>query len=326
MCTCAVQHCLWGPGKVLAGCHSNPDHQQNARCLKTYCWRHWVSGPSLHGLSHSTLFPWCLLVSERAHRQETEGIFYLLNFAFHEKGIINAMRKMFLINQNEMSKVVVFDWHYSIQFLASVLTLASSLLANSPCHLPVASLRSSLSSWQIRLTPPSRAAVGCLLHLCFTTVILSLRLGPLALFSSRSPCFLRSPTVRPGQRRLVGGSPRGTKAPRHSFCLWLICSVSSLWPGCTEAQGILKSPAAEFLWSRDEEGERAGRRERVRSIKAGWYGQQQSVKFQSRDENEERKDDNRGILHFWGLPFHGLVNLQKKSFLDTLFLFKHQFA
>ncbi len=73
-------------------------------------------------------------------------MFYLLNFAFHEKGIINAMRKMFLINQNEMSKVVVFDWHYSIQFLASVLTLASSLLANSPCHLPVASLRSSLSS------------------------------------------------------------------------------------------------------------------------------------------------------------------------------------
>ncbi len=193
MCTCAVQHCLWGPGKVLAGCHSNPDHQQNARCLKTYCWRHWVSGPSLHGLSHSTLFPWCLLVSERAHRQETEGIFYLLNFAFHEKGIINAMRKMFLINQNEMSKVVVFDWHYSIPFLASVLTLASSLLANSPCHLPVASLRSSLSSWQIRLTPPVQGGCGLsaasLLHDCHSltqTRSFSSLLFPLSLFSEIS--------------------------------------------------------------------------------------------------------------------------------------------
>lgn len=86
--TCAVQHCLWGPGKVLVGCHSNPDHQQNARCLKTYCWRHWVSSPSLHGPSHSTVFPWCLLVSERADKQGTEGIFNLLNFTFHEKGII----------------------------------------------------------------------------------------------------------------------------------------------------------------------------------------------------------------------------------------------
>lgn len=128
--------------------------------------------------------------------------------------------------------------------------------------------------------------MGCLQHLYFTTVTLSLSLC-FALFSSHSPRFLRSPTVRPGQRHLVGGSPRGTKAPLHSFCLWLICSVSPLWPGRTGAQGILKSPAAEFLWSRDEEGERAGRRERVRSIKVGWYGQQQSVKFQSQDENEE---------------------------------------
>lgn len=191
-----------------------------------------------------------------------------------------------------MSKDVVFNLRYSFQFLALVLTLASSLLTNSPCHLPVASLRSSLSSWQIRLTPPVQGDCGLstasLLHDCHP---LSLGLSPFALFSSCSPCFLRSPTARPGQRRLVGGSPRGTKAPRHSFCLWLICSVSLLWPGRTEAQGILKSPAAEFLWNRDEEGERAGRRERVRSIKVGWYGQQQSVKFQSWDENEERKDD-----------------------------------
>lgn len=136
--------------------------------------------------------------------------------------------------------------------------------------------------------------MGCLQHLYFMTVTFTLSLSDLvpcflcfALFSSRSR-FLRSPTVRPGQRRLVGGSPRGTKAALHSFCLWLICSVSSLWPGRTEAQGILKSPAAEFLWSRDEEGERAGRRERVRSIKVGWYSQQQSVKFQSRVGGVER--------------------------------------
>ncbi len=112
---------------------------------------------------------------------------------FTKRELLMQWEKCFLINQNEMSKVVVFDWHYSIPFLASVLTLASSLLANSPCHLPVASLRSSLSSWQIRLTPPVQGGCGLsaasLLHDCHSltqTRSFSSLLFPLSLFSEIS--------------------------------------------------------------------------------------------------------------------------------------------
>lgn len=156
-CTCA----FGALGKILAGCHGNPDHQQNARCLKTHCWRHWVSCPSLHAPpSHDA--------SLSRREQISRPLREFWNFPPREKRIIPSI-KMLLVRLCDMSKVDVFDWPCSIEFLALVLLLGSGLFVNSPCHLPVARLRSSLAADKLGWHLLTRATVG---RLYFTTVIL----------------------------------------------------------------------------------------------------------------------------------------------------------